>query len=129
MSVAFYIELDQEDTDFETFVDGKSIAHESEALTSFSKSNGLKSIEEYVYQDISEFADEFEGMGMDVPEQMEQWFDAEEGIIWATDMINTLKTKNPAFSSKEIIDDFKCYLEIFENAKKVNAKWHLAVDV
>ncbi len=68
-------------------------------------------------------------MGMDVPEQMEQWFDAEEGIIWATDMINTLKTKNPAFSSKEIIDDFKCYLEIFENAKKVNAKWHLAVDV
>ncbi len=129
MSVAFYIELDQEDTDFETFVDGKSIAHAFEALTSFSKSNGLKSIEEYVYQDISEFADEFEGMGMDVPEQMEQWFDAEEGIIWATDMINTLKTKSPAFSSKEIIDDFKCYLEIFENAKKVDAKWHLAVDI
>jgi len=60
---------------------------------------------------------------------MEQWFDAQEGITWATDMINNLKTKTPEFSSEDIIDDFKCYLDIFENAKKVDAKWHLAVDM
>jgi len=129
MSVAFYIELDKEDVDFEIFVDGKSIAHAFEELITFSQNNGLKSIEEYVYQDLSEYVDEFEDMGMDVPEQVEQWFDAQEGITWATEMINNLKEKAPKFSSKDIIDDFKCYLEVFENAKKVDAKWHLAIDI
>ena len=129
MGVAFYIELDKEDVDFETFVDGKSIAQAFDKLTIFSQNNGLKSIEDYVYQDVSEFAEEFEDMGMDVPEQMEQWYDAEEGISWATDMIKNLETKSPEFATEYVIDDFKCYLEIFENAKKVDAKWHLAVDI
>ena len=129
MGVAFYIELNKKDVDFETFVDGKSIAHAFEALATFSQSNGLKSIEEYVYQDVSEYADEFKDMGMDIPEQIKQWFDAQEGITWATSMINNLEEKAPEFSSKDIINDFECYLETFENAKKVDAKWHLTVDI
>jgi hypothetical protein len=128
MGVAFYIELDK-DVEFDTFVDGKSIAHAFDELTSFSKNNGLKSIEDYVYQDVSEFANEFEEIGMDVPEQIEQWFDADDGVSWAADMIKTLKAKSPEFATEYVIDDFKYYLEIFKNAKKVGAKWHLAVDI
>lgn len=124
MGVAFYVELDK-DVDFDTFVDGKSIAHVFDELTSFSKNSGLKSLEDYIYQDVSEF----EEIGMDVPEQVEQWFDADEGVSWATNMIKTLEAKSPEFATEYVIDDFKCYLDIFENAKKVGAKWHLAVDI
>ena len=127
MSVAFYITLDKKDVDFETFVDGKSIAKVFDELIIFSQSNGLKSFEDYFYQDLSEFEEEFEGL--DILEQIEPWYDAEEGISWVTDMINSLKIKSPEFATKYVIDDFKCYLDIFNYAKKIDAKWHLSIDI
>jgi len=128
MGIAIYIELDR-DVTFETFVDGKSIAYAFDELSSFSKENDLQCIEDFIYQDMSEFTDEFEEIDMDIPEQMKQWYDAQEGISWVKEILETLEAKSPKFTTEDLRDDFRCYLEIFENAKKVGAKWHLAVDI
>lgn len=100
MSVAYYIVLDKEDVDFETFVDGKGIAQSFEELTLFCSDNNVKSIEHFIDQDLSEFMDELEGI--DIPEQTEKWFEAQEGISWAKDLIDKLNSKPPKFPTKKL---------------------------
>jgi len=128
MGVAFYIELnkDDKDLDFNPWVEGKPIAWIFEELESFCKKHQIKAISDYVYQDISELEDEFEEH--ELPPQIAQWFDAQEGILF----IRNLRDKLIEEQSKLLDDNLEYalsqFLEVFTNAKRVGARWHLAVD-
>ena len=126
MSVAYFIVLNDDEVDFDTFVDGKSIAQVFDALTEFCNSHDLKTIEDFHSQDVSEMLDEFDGI--ELPEQEEIWFNAEEGIEWVNSLIEKLQCENPSFLNKAILEDLNDYLEVFKNTRKSGVKWHLELD-
>ena len=126
MSVAYFIVLDIEDVEFDDLVNGKNIAQAFDELSSFCESHNIKGIEDFHSQDVSEFIDEFDDL--ELPEQEEVWFDAKEGIEWVSALIEKLKDEHPRFLTDDILEDLVEYLEVFKNAKSVNAKWHLELD-
>lgn len=126
MSVAYFIVLDKDDVDFDPFVNGKAIAHAFDELASFCKQHQLKTIEDFHSQDLSEFVDELDDFEM--PEQEEKWFTADEGVEWVTSLLAKLNSEKPIFASQDIYEDLKEYLEVFKDAKRVCAKWHLELD-
>ena len=126
MSVAYFIALDNEDVEFDSFVNGKSIAHAMDELSDFCRYHDLKTIENFYSQDVSEIFDELDDS--ELTEQEEIWYDADEGIKWATALIGKLKHENPSFLSDAILEDLNEYLDVFRNAKKAGAKWHLELD-
>ena len=126
MSVAYFIVLDNEEVDFDTFVNGKAIAHVFDELVEFCETHQLKTIEDFHSQDATEFLEDFDDI--EIPEQEILWFDAQQGIDWVTDLIQKLKTKKPKFATDALIEDLGEYLEVLYNTKKANAKWHLELD-
>lgn len=127
MSVAYFVVLDKEDVEFDTFVDGKAIAHAFDELTAFCNENNLNGVEDFVSQNLSDFMMEEFG-DIDVPEQEEKWFDAREGVEWANTLIDKIKEKSPIFLQEDILEDLKEYREVFQNAEKAGVKWHLELD-
>lgn len=126
MSVAYFIVLENQEVDFDTFVNGKSIAHAFDDLIEFCNTQKLKTIEDFHSQNTSEFMEDFDYT--DIPEQEIKWFDAQEGIDWASSLIKKIESEEPKFGTCAIIEDLREYLEVFNNAKKVNVKWHLELD-
>lgn len=126
MSVAYFIVLDKEDVDFDPFVNGKAIAHAFNDLESFCKLHQLKTIEDFHSQDVSDFIEELDDIEM--PEQDEAWFSADEGIEWVASLLTKLQLEKPAFASPEICEDLNEYLDVFNNAKRAGAKWHFELD-
>lgn len=126
MSVAYFIVLDKEDVGFDPFVNGKAIAHAFDALESFCKQHQLKTIEDFHSQDYSEFMEELDDV--EIPEQEEKWFTADEGIAWVTLLLAKLNSAQPAFASPDLYEDLNEYIGVFNNAKRAGAKWHLELD-
>lgn len=126
MSLAYFIVLDKKDVEFDDLVNGKNIAQAFDELSGFCESHDLKGIEDFHYQDVSEFIDDFDDL--ELPAQEEVWFDAREGIEWVSALIAKLKGERPKFLTDAILEDLVEYLEVFKNAESVNAKWHLELD-
>ena len=126
MSVAYFIVLDNDEVDFDTFVNGKAIAHAFDELVRFCKKHKFKTIEDFFSQDASDFLDEFDDIEM--PEQEVLWFNAQVGIDWATALIEKLKSEKTSFSTDAVIDDLQEYLEVFNKTKEIDAKWHFELD-
>ena len=123
MSIAHFIVLDNEEVDFETFVNGKSIANVYEELNIFCKKQGLKTIDDF--QDFGDLLEDFDDI--ETP-NLTKWLEAKEGIDWTTSLISELKSKSTNFDIKPVINDLNEYLAVFKNAAKVGAKWHLELD-
>ena len=126
MSVAYFIALDNDHVGFDPFVNGKAIAHAFDDITKFCHSNGLKTIEDFHSQDVGELMEGFDDI--DIPEQATLWLDAQEGIDWATALLEKIETQKPGFATEDIIEELNEYLAVFENAKSAGAKWHLEMD-
>lgn len=126
MSVAYFIVLDNEEVGFDTFVNGKAMAHASDELVEFCEEQKLKSIEDFFSQDASEFMDDLDDIEM--PEQEILWFNAQEGIDWSTALIEKLKSEKPKFPTDAVIEDLQEYLEVFNKTKEIDAKWHIELD-
>ncbi len=92
-------------------------------LKAFCEKHKLKTIEDFFSQDASEFMDNIE-----MPEQEILWSDAQEGIDWATSLIEKLKSEKPEFQVDAVIEDLQEYLEVFNKTKEIEAKWHLELD-
>jgi hypothetical protein len=127
MSVAYFIVLENETLDFDTFVNGKNIAHAFDELVSMCKKYELKSIEDFVCQDVSEFLSG-ELDDVDIPAQDSLWFEAQEGIDWATSLIDKIRNSAVSFEADPVIEDLNDYIDVFNKAKKHNAKWRFELD-
>ena len=126
MSVAYFIVLDNAEEGVDTFVNGKAIAQAFDEITTFCEAQGLKTIEDFHSQDISEFMQDIDDV--EIPGQEILWFDAQEGIDWITSLLEKIESQNPDFTTEAIIEDLREYLEVFKKTKTVGAKWHLELD-
>lgn len=129
MSVAYYIVLDTDEPEFDTFVNGKYLAHEA-GLDALCKQLHLKTFESYLAMSDDDISDML-GEDVDLPEgEGEQWFSAEEGLTWATTLAAYIKAHPSAVTEPQgCIDDLTEYADVFEKAKDIGAKWHLSLDI
>ena len=127
MSVAYFIVLDNEDVDFDTFVNGKHVAHFANEMLAFCNMHGLKPLEDFFSLDAGEFMDEFDDM--DIPDQDMQWFDAEVGIEWIDELIETLASESSEAWVEPVIEDLNEYKSVLEQARQIGAKWHFELDI
>ena len=131
MSVAFYIVLDQEDTDFDTFVNGKALAKDAKKLDAVCKKLGLPKFDDFVAMSAEELSDML-GEDVELPEgnEGEKWFTADEGIGFVQSLFTHIQA-NPkdVKNAQAVLEDLAEYAEVFEQAKRIGAKWHLNLDI
>ena len=124
MSTAYFIVLDNEDVDFDPFVNGKFVAQEADKINSISDNLGLKGFDEFVSQDLEDFGIETEDSDLSV-----SWFDPSEGLEWASKIRDHVRDNPGAVKSKDgVLEDLDDYIRVFENAKKANVQWHFEID-
>jgi hypothetical protein len=125
MSTAFFIVLDDEESNDQEYVNGNSLAHFAE-LDSVLKKLEIKDIFEYVQ--FNEFLfDELDGGAADVPEI--EWYDAQEGIDYFVKIKGYLKENGHEYgNTKDVVSDLDDYIDVLKKAKSKNAKWHLQID-
>lgn len=130
MSVAYFIELDDENLDLATAVDGKLLAHAADDLNALALRIGLEPLDTFLGAS-DEMLDAFDVDPDTVPDA-NRWFDAEHGIRWFASMADRLqKFPNAVDDAAALIaelEDFKNVLERVAVAE-AGAKWHLAVDI
>lgn len=129
MSVAYYIVLDNEEPGFDTFVNGKYLAHE-DGLDELCKQLHLKTFESYLAMADGDIAD-LVGEDIDLPEEEgEQWFSPEEGLTWVATLAAHIKANPSSVTEPEgCLEDLAEYAEVFEKAKDIGANWHLNLDI
>ena len=133
MSVAFYIVLDHQNLNFDTFVNGKAIAH-CDALETILKKLELNDIYDYVDGDFEESLeedmedDDFEEEQVFDPSKY-KWFTAAEGIEYFS-KIKTWLQDNPSEvdDTDYIIADLDEFIDLLHKARAIGAMWHLQLD-
>ena len=120
MSTAFFIVLDSDEPGFDAFVDGKILTRQLDSVNAIARSLGLKQLEDYAFQDLSEFGG---------PELEVEWFDAAEGKNWASRILQHIRANPEAVKDIEAVaEDLADYVRVFEEAGKRGLKWHLELD-
>jgi len=120
MSTAYFIVLDQDDPDFDSFVDGKMLTQQLEAVNKVADKLGLKQFEDYAFQDLSEFGG---------PQLETEWFGATEGVEWASAILQELRDDPGVVKDiGAVIEDLEEYVRVFKEAQKRDLKWHLELD-
>jgi hypothetical protein len=128
MSVAYYIVLDNEEPGFDTFVNGKYLAHE-DGLDELCKQLHLKTFEDFLVMsddDISDLLDE----DFDLPQpEGKLWFSPEEGLTWVSTLAAYIKANPSSVTELQgCLEDLAEYEEVFEKAKGIGANWRLNLD-
>ncbi len=131
MGVAFFIVLDNPDPGFDTFVNGKAVAHCDE-IEDITQLLTLKSIYDYVDGDMDGFLEEGYDNEAEEPaidSSKYAWFGAAEGIAYFSKIKNHIQSNSAALQNAEaIVADLDEYIDLLHKAASIGAKWHLEVD-
>lgn len=132
MSLAYYIVLDNDEPGFETFVNGKAVAHSAEELDALCGHLGLPIFESFMGQSLDDLEDLL-GDDLDLPEGEDgdaKWFEPRDGISMIAPLISHLKNHPDVFpSAGDVLEDLEEYRTLLEQADGIGAKWHLAMDM
>ena len=129
MSVVYYIVLDNDVPGFDTFVNGKFVAHEN-GLEELCKNLNLKTFEAFLTMSEDDLSDVL-GEDIELPEvEGEQWFTPEEGLAWISALVAHIKANPTSVSEPQgCLEDLAEYIDVLEKAKSIGAKWHLKLDI
>lgn len=130
MSVAYYIVLDNDAPGFETFVNGKFLAQDTQKLDTICAQLGIKKFDDFLTMSAEDIAD-FVGEDVELPEgEGEPWFSAEEGLAFIAALTIHLSANPQAVNNAEgVLEDLAAYTAVLAQAKDVGAKWHLHMDI
>jgi len=131
MSLAYYIVLDHQEPGFETFVNGKAVAHAIDELDALCDKEGLTKLDDFMGQSVSEL-NELLDEEIEQPEGEEghRWFEPDTGIALIEALIEKIRF-NPQIVTEPdaVISDFIEYKTVLVQAKAIKAQWHLAIDL
>lgn len=129
MSAAYYIVLDNKEKGFDTFVNGKYLAHE-DGLDALCQQLHLKRVEEFLAMSEDDISDML-GEDIDLSEgEGEQWFTPDEGLAWVATLAAHIKANPTSVTEPQgCLEDLAEYAKILEKAKGIGANWHLNLDI
>ncbi|WP_028102029.1 hypothetical protein [Pseudoduganella violaceinigra] len=132
MSVAYYIVLDNDEPDFETFVNGKAVAHAADEIDQLCDQHGLQRLDSFMGQSMDEFADMLDE-DIELPEGEDgeaKWFKPSDGISLIDAIASAIRKQPDSVPSADaVLEDLAEYKEVLQQARDINAKWHLALDI
>lgn len=132
MSVAYYVVLDIEEPGFDTFVSGKAVARASEELDALCHRTGLQTLDSFMGQSMDDFEDLL-GEDIELPDGDDgqaKWFEPAEGIALIESIVSAIKQSVTSVPSADaVLEDLEEYKAVLEQALKIKAKWHLALDI
>ena len=130
MSVAYFVVLEEPNPGFHTYVAGNAVAKAASNIDRIARNLGLKTLDQFVNADLTEyFDDDEEDFHNTVADVHKVWFQADEGLDWATRLIEHIE-KNPhdVHDAEAVQSDLAEYQELFKNAAESGIRWHLEVD-
>lgn len=131
MTAAYFVVLDNPDPGFKTYVNGSAVAKAAPNLNRIARALHIKRIEDFVSQELTEYFDEEEedDFHANVVEPHTVWFDAKEGLEWATTLAEHVEA-NPddVHDAEHVLDDLAEYQELFRRAADAGIRWHFEVD-
>lgn len=131
MGSAFFIVLNDPEPGFDTFVNGKALAEADEPLAQIAANLGLPAFEKYFSMSSDAQAgltEEFE-LDESLPDLSEKWYDVDEGLNWVNQVRDFVRSNpNSLKQADAVLADLAEYEKVLQQAKTINAKWHLSVD-
>lgn len=108
MSLAHFISLQNKDPGFETFVNGKAIAHACDELEAVAVKENVAPIMSFYGR---------------------KWLEADKGLTTVHALIRHLEANSMAVENAEdVIDDLKEWEEVLLKAKAAGIKWKMKID-
>jgi len=108
MSLAHFISLQNKNPGFDTFVNGKAIAHACDELEAIAVKEGVASIMSYYGR---------------------KWYGADTGLATVHALIRHLEANPEAVpDAGDVIDDLKEWEEVLLKAKDAGIKWKMKID-
>ena len=128
MSVAFYIVAESDIEGFDTFVDGKALAHADEQkLSALSKQLKVKDLTEFLGFDAEELADFVDEADFPAPD--DAWFDPAEGLVSVRALRDHLRDNRDALADVDaVIEDLEAIESVLVRLEQEGVRWHFAVD-
>ncbi len=131
MTAAYFVVLENPDPGFKTYVDGSAVAKAAPNLNRIARMLEVRRIEDFVSQELTEYFDEEEEDDFhgNVAEPHTVWFDASEGLNWATRIAQYVR-ENPGdvHDAESVLEDLVEYEELFRNASEAGIRFHIEVD-
>jgi len=124
MGAAFYIVLEKKIDGLDTFMSGKSLSRNMDALDDAARALGVRPLSEFLSMDEDALADligELEGSGFSLPPI--QHFSADEGLA----SVRALGT-HAAAQAKGVGPDLRECERILSEAAKHGVGWHFEMD-
>jgi hypothetical protein len=129
VSVAWYIALERKIPGFETFVNGKALAHASELLDSLAIDAGVLPLSGFISASTEELTGFAAAHGMDLKElgtaPAEKWFLPKDGL---TTLGALMKAAESGEIGDHIVKDLRDFQAVLQSAQANGVRWHLAVD-
>lgn len=135
MSLAYYITLEDKDSDIDVLMEGKALAHEEEAISDLCDQLDIPSIFDFHVTDsemLEEIFDEDE-----MPEDNyddfsgdEDWFEAYEGLDVVNSLISHIEKNETEIADVDgVLLDLNDIKRILSEADNEQIRWRLRMDI
>jgi hypothetical protein len=123
MSLAYFVTISSDQTDFDTFVNGKAVAKQAEVLNDLAKQLGVTPLDDFLGMS-EDVAEEF-----DIKADVDLWFKPEAGLQTVEALIKHLEqTPNAVKNSKGVLEDLREYQEVLSQIKAKGLEWRFEMD-
>ena len=126
MGVAYYISLDVEGTDFDTTVDGKTIANADEMLNEIASENDMPELMSFFGMGGEELGDI---LGEEDMLDAGEWHDSGEGAVYFRRLAQLVGRRSDSGSLVSLIEELNEFASILEKAHSIGAKWQMGMDI
>jgi hypothetical protein len=132
MAASLYIVVEGEDPGFDTFVNGRSLARNEEALERLAAAQSVTPLLEFFSADENSMALLLE-QGTGKPEWAQnlpqpQWYEPAEGLATVCELIDYLAA-NPGIIGSEtlpVLSELREYERVLRKTEEYGLRWHLA---
>ncbi len=123
MSLAYFITVNQHQSGFDTFVNGKAVAKQAEVLGHLAKQFGVRPLDDFLGMS-KDVAEEF-----DIDAEVDLWFKPEVGLQTIEALIKHLE-QNPSAvkNSKAVLEDLHEYQNVLNQVKAEGLEWRFEMD-
>jgi hypothetical protein len=128
---SYYIVLGKDIPNFDVYVNGNSLASDSDSLEKLAKKIGVTtflsffSVSPEEVNSLLEEGQTVESLGIKVPAK--KWFSAKDGLNTVKELINNLDELETT-KREQILSNLKEFERVLEAANQAGVRWHLAID-
>lgn len=128
MSIAYYIVLDKNDQNVNTYVHSEEIARAADTLDAIATRLSMPTLDDFVSMSREELDDMLQAED-EIPVMEPNWFSPAQGIVFFERLAKHLQANpNILDNANVVLHDLAAYQHVLRKALKIDARWHLGLD-